>query len=71
MKKKPRITQGLLRRDKLINKTQMERCLEAWNVDYNNDKILLILPGGQKLKVWKISSVDEDMKMWELLCTAV
>lgn len=49
----------------------MERCLEAWNVDYNNDKILLILPGGQKLKVWKISSVDEDMKIWELLCIAV
>lgn len=49
----------------------MKRCLEAWNVDYNNDKILLILLGWQKLKVWKISSVDEDMKMWELLCTAV
>lgn len=36
----------------------MERCLEAWNVDYNNDKILLILLGWQKLKVWKISSEE-------------
>ena len=48
----------------------MERCLKAWNVDYNNDKILLILLSWQKLKVWKITSVDEDMKKWELLCTA-